>query len=454
LTTLQELSYEDAPRIIVKPPGPKSKELLAKQSSLESRVLIYPKAFPIAIDSAKGATIRDMDGNLFIDWVSGICVLNLGHSNPAIIAAVEAQMDRIWHSLELPTEARIRFSENLHSVLPEDLRGHAKVLFTVTGGDACEAAISLAKYVSRKSTIIAFGGSYHGVHQGIVSLTSSRHYLHSSGTMRHGVFHLPFPYSYRFPFPVEKKEDEGKVVLRYLENLLEDEHSGLDEPAGILVEPIQGEGGYIIPPSDFLPGLREIADRFQIPLIIDEVQTGFGRTGKFWGCELTETSPDIMCVSKSVGAGIPLSLIAYRQEYDETLPDAFHLGTYRGNPLALAAGAASIDYIKREGLLSRVQTLGEKTRSQFEKIGERSSMVGEVRGVGFMIGNEIVQSKQTKAPSKELAVKLRRTMLENGLLMHTCGHFGNVLRFMAPLIISEQLLDRGLQVYEKAVATV
>jgi 2,4-diaminobutyrate 4-transaminase len=454
LTTLQELSYEDAPRIIVKPPGPKSKELLAKQSSLESRVLIYPKAFPIAIDSAKGATIRDMDGNLFIDWVSGICVLNLGHSNPAITAAVKAQMDRIWHSLELPTEARILFSENLHSVLPEDLRGHAKVLFTVTGGDACEAAISLAKYVSRKSTIIAFGGSYHGVHQGIVSLTSSRHYLHSSGTMRHGVFHLPFPYSYRFPFPVEKKEDEGKVVLRYLENLLEDEHSGLDEPAGILVEPIQGEGGYIIPPSDFLPGLREIADRFQIPLIIDEVQTGFGRTGKFWGCELTETSPDIMCVSKSVGAGIPLSLIAYRQEYDETLPDAFHLGTYRGNPLALAAGAASIDYIKREGLLSRVQTLGEKTRSQFEKIGERSSMVGEVRGVGFMIGNEIVQSKQTKAPSKELAVKLRRTMLENGLLMHTCGHFGNVLRFMAPLIISEQLLDRGLQVYEKAVATV
>jgi 4-aminobutyrate aminotransferase-like enzyme len=161
-----------------------------------------------------------------------------------------------------------------------------------------------------------------------------------------------------------------------------------------------------------------------------------------------------MCVSKSVGAGLPLSLIAYRQDYDDTLPDAFHLGTYRGNPLAMAAGAASIDYIKRENLLSRVQRLGEKANSEFERIGNTNKNIGEVRGVGFMIGNEIVESRQTKKASKDLAVKLRRTMLENGLLMHTCGHFGNVLRFMAPLIISENLLKKGFEVYEKALKTV
>jgi 4-aminobutyrate aminotransferase-like enzyme len=448
LVTLQGLSFEEAPQILVKPPGPKSKELLAKQSSLETRAVIYGKAFPFAIDAAKGATIKDVDGNLYVDWVSGISVLNLGHNNPYISAAVKSQMDHIWHALELPTEARIAFLERMHSLLPGNLRGHARILFTVTGGDACEAAISLAKYVTGKRTIIAFEGAYHGVHQGIVSATASRQYLETSGAVRYGVFHIPYPYSYRFPLPVERRGDEAKVVLRYLEHLLTDTHSGLDSAAGILVEPVQGEGGYIVPPNDFLPGLREIADKFQIPLIIDEVQTGFGRTGRFWGCELTDTSPDIMCISKSVGAGIPLSLIAYRDEYDTKLPEGFHLGTYRGNPIALAAGSASMDFIKQTNLLSRVQQLGKRTISRFEEIGAKSRQVGEVRGVGFMIGNEIVDSKETKAPSKDRAVQLRKAMFERGLLMHTCGHFYNVLRFMAPLIISEQLLEKGFEVYE------
>jgi len=448
---MQELSFEEAPRITVKPPGPKSKELLAKQSTLETKAVVYSKAFPIGIDSAKGSTIKDVDGNLFIDWISGICVLNLGHNNPIITAAVKSQIERIWHALEIPTEARIHFFEKLHSVLPGTLRGNAKILTTVTGADACEAAISLAKHVTGRSTIVAFGGSYHGIHQGIVSLTSSRHYLESAHIIRSGVFHLPYPYSYRFPLPVERSGDEGKVILRYLEELIVDEHSGLDQPAGILVEPVQGEGGYIVPPNDFLPGLREIADRFQIPLIIDEVQTGFGRTGKFWGCEVTDTPPDIMCVSKAVGAGIPFSLIAYKKEYDETVPEAFHLGTYRGNPLAMAAGAASIDYIRNENLLNHVSSLGEKAKTKFAEIAASSKNVGEVRGLGFMIGNEIVESKQTKTPSKQTAVCMRRDMFENGLLMHTGGHYGNVLRFMAPLVISENLLDRGLEIYAKAV---
>ena len=235
MTTIQEMSYEEAPRIVVTPPGPRSKQLLSRQSQLETRSVVYSKAFPFAIDSARGATVKDVDGNVFVDWMAGICVLNLGHNNPVITAAVKSQMDRIWHALEIPTETRIEFLEKINSVLPEKLRGHAKALLTVTGADACEAAISLAKHVTGRSTIVAFGGAYHGIHQGIVSLTASRHYLESSGTFRHGVFHLPYPYPYRFPFPVEKKGDESKVVLQYLESLLSDEHSGLDQPAGILV---------------------------------------------------------------------------------------------------------------------------------------------------------------------------------------------------------------------------
>ena len=181
------------------------------------------------------------------------------------------------------------------------------------------------------------------------------------------------------------------------------------------------------------------------------MQTGFGRTGKFWGCELTGTAPDIICVSKSVGAGIPLSLIAYRSEYDEKLEEGFHLGTYRGNPLGMAAGTASIDYIKRTNLLERVRTLGKKTKVEFERIADESKNVGEVRGVGFMIGNEVVESKETRKPTKALANGFRRSMFEQGLLMHTCGHFGNVLRFMAPLTIEEILLDAGLGIYERTI---
>lgn len=440
-----------APHIVVKPPGPKSKELLAKQSQLETGAVVYSKAFPFAIESADNATVRDLDGNLFIDWVSGISVLNLGHRNPAITRAVSAQLAKVWHALEVPTETRIRFLGKMHSVLPGRLRNHAKIMTTVTGADACETAVSIARRVTGKRTIVAFEGSYHGVHQGAVSLTSSRNYLEYAGVPRQGVFRLPYPYSYRFPFPVQRKGDEGQVILRYLEHLIEDAHSGLDDLAGIIVEPVEGEGGYIIPPPDFLPGLREIADKAAAPLIIDEVQTGFGRTGKFWGCELTGTTPDIMCVSKSVGAGIPLSLVAYNSEYDKDLSEGFHLGTYRGNVLGMAAGAASIDYIGEHRILKRVTNLGRKTIGEFDRIASKSTNIGEVRGVGFMIGNEVVESKQTKRPSRDLAIQFRRRFFESGLLMHTCGHYGNVLRFMAPLTIEEPLLESGLRIFEQNV---
>ena len=440
-----------APHIVVKPPGPRSKELLRKQEEFETRAVVYSKAFPFAIDSAKNATIRDVDGNLYIDWVSGISVLNLGHRNPVVTQAVVNQLGKIWHALEIPTETRIGFFDRMHAILPSQLRGHARIMTTVTGADACETAVSIARKVTGKRTIVAFEGSYHGVHQGAVSLTSSRHYLEYAGVPRQGVFRVPYPYSYRFPFPVERKGDEGKVVLRYLEHLIEDEHSGLDDLAAIIVEPVEGEGGYILPPEDFLPGLREIADKAQVPLIIDEVQTGFGRTGKFWGCELTGTPPDIVCVSKSVGAGIPLSLVAYRSEYDKALSEGFHLGTYRGNALAMAAGSASIDYITGSGLLERVAKLGRKTKREFERIASKSKSIGDGRGVGFMIGNEVVESKQTKMPSRALTVEFRRRLFEGGLLMHTCGHYGNVLRFMAPLTIEKQLLERGLQVFERKI---
>ena len=450
---LEGLSFSEAPKIVVKPPGPKSLELLNAQRELETKSLVYPKAFRFAIDAAKGATIRDVDGNYYIDWVAGIAVLNVGHNNPYVAQAVREQLDRYWHWMsEIPSEARIRFLRNLHSILPEGLRGRAKVMTTVTGADACEAAIALARWVTKKPVVMAFEGAYHGIHQGIVMATAKTELQQYAGVPLVNIVRVPYPYPYRCPLPAKDAEDCGNAVLNYIDHLLSDPYTGVGEVGAILVEPIQGEGGYIVPPRNFLKGLREIADKHGILLIADEVQTGVGRTGRWWAVEHFGVTPDIMCISKAIGAGIPTSVIAYRAEYDEKLPDeAFHFGTYRANPLALVAGAAAIEYIQSRNLLDRTLQLGDYARRAFEDIAERYSIIGDVRGIGFMIGVELVKDKNTKEPGTELASEVRRRMFERGVLFHTCGHFGNVMRFMAPLVLTRRHLDEGIRIFEEVI---
>ena len=450
---LESLSFSEAPKIVVKPSGPKSLELLNAQRELETKSLIYPKAFRFAIDAARGATIRDVDGNYYIDWVAGIAVMNVGHNNPYVVQAIKEQLDRYWHWMsEVPSEARIRFLRNLHSILPEGLRGKAKVMTSVTGADACETAIALARWVTKKPVILAFEGAYHGVHQGIVMATAKTELQLYAGTPLVNVVRAPYPYPYRCPLPAKDAEDCGNAVLSYIDHLLSDPYTGVGEVGAIIVEPIQGEGGYIVPPRNFLRGLREIADKHGILLIADEVQTGVGRTGKWWAVEHFGVTPDIMCISKAIGGGIPTSVVAYRAEYDEKLPDdTFHFGTYRANPLALAAGAAAIEYIQSRNLLDRTVQLGNYAREAFEDIAERYPIIGDVRGIGFMIGVELVKNKSTKEPGTELASEVRRRLFERGVLMHTCGHFGNVMRFMAPLVLTKRHLDEGIRIFEDVI---
>jgi len=445
----QRLSLENAPLIRVKPPGPKSRELLEIQDRYETSSRSYTRFFRTAIDYGKGSTVVDMDGNVFIDWFGGVSVMNLGHGNPVVVEAIRKQLDRITHITEVPTEARISYLKNLNSSLPGELKNHSKVLFTVTGADACEAAVSLARYVTKRRTIIAFSGSYHGIAGGIVQATANPHYREYSSFNPHEIFFAPFPYPYRFPF---KGDDISKVVIDYLDYLVSDPYSGISKPAGIIVEPIQGEGGYIVPPDDFLPMLRELADKHSIPLIIDEVQTGIGRTGKMWASQLYGVTPDIMCVSKSVGGGVPISNIVYREEYDD-LPVSFHLGTYRGNPLGLAAGSEVIRYLMNSDVLGRVERDGKYILSKFRDMMSESDIIGDVRGKGFMIGVELVR-RGTTEPNQEAAQKLRESLFQKGLLMHTCGHYGNVMRFMAPLTIENDLVDKGLEIFESSLKEV
>lgn len=443
------LSLENAPIIKTKVPGPKSKQYLDIQDKLETSSRSYTSFFKFAVDYGKGSTIVDLDGNVFIDWFAGVSVLNLGHAHPAVMQALRGQVEKMTHITEVPTEARINYLKTLNSVLPGKMKDNSKILMTVTGADACEAAVSLARYNSKKPTIIAFTGSYHGIAGGIVGATSNYHYRDYAGFGSQNYVYAPYPYPYRFPGKT-RAEDISKDVISRIEEMIRDPYSGVPPVGGIIVEPVQGEGGYIIPPDDFLPMLRETCDQHSIPLIIDEVQSGIGRTGKVWASEYQNVTPDIMCISKSIGGGIPFSSVAYRNDFDQ-IPKAFHLGTYRGNPLGLAAGAAVLDVVRDEKFLERVRSKGKYVLSRFEEIQRNSKIIGEARGRGFMIANEIVKNKVGKSPGTELAGMVRENMFQKGVLMHTCGHYGNAMRFMAPLTIEDDLLERGISIFEEAI---
>ena len=442
------LSFPDAPRIVTPPPGPNSRRLLDLQGRFETDAVVYPRHFPLAIREARGSTIEDVDGNRFIDWVSGISVLNLGHRHPRLLAALHQQSERIWHSLELPTEARIDFLTELSDALPGTLRGHARVLFTVTGGDAVETAVSLADYATGRHGTVAFSGAYHGVHGGAVNLTGGRRF-HATSAFRGGaVVRVPYPDPYR---PVLGRPDSAEGVLRYLEHLVDDPHSGVDQLSAVLVEPILGEGGYVVPPDDFLPSLREFCTSHDLLLIADEVQSGLGRTGRMWAVEHSGVTPDILCIGKTIGGGIPLSMVAYRDDLVRELPPGFHLGTFRGNPLALAVGVEVLRVLRSDDLLARTAHRGDRVMGRFRQMAEAHPEIGDVRGRGFMIGLEFVQDPGRRTPWTARAKGMRQELFRRGVLMHTCGAYDQCLRFMSPLTIEDGLLDRGLGVFSEAL---
>jgi 4-aminobutyrate aminotransferase-like enzyme len=442
------LSFPDAPRIVVPPPGPKSKALLAEQARLETDAVGYPHYFPIAPRTAQGSTIEDADGNRFIDWVSGISVLNLGHRHPRLVAALEAQAKGVWHALELPTEARVRFLRALEEALPGSLRGHARIFLTVTGGDAVETAVNLADHAQKRHGTVAFSGAYHGMHGGASNLTSGRRYRLPNAFPGGSVVRVPYPDPYR---PVLGADEGAAGTIAYLEHLVSDPHSGVDSVSAVLVEPILGEGGYVLPPDDFLPSLREFCDRHDLLLIADEIQTGLGRTGRMWAVEHANVTPDLLCIAKSVGGGLPLSVVAYRSDLVRELPRGFHLGTFRGNPLALAAGAETLKVLGEGDLLDRTRHRGARVVERLRTLAERHPTLGDVRGRGFMVGAEFVRDRAGRQPWGDRARAMRAALLARGVLMHTAGAWEQVLRFMAPLVIEDELLERGLMVFEEAL---
>jgi len=444
----RKLSFPEAPSIKTVPPGPKSKEFLDFQAASESAAVSYPRGMPMAIAGAKGATVEDVDGNVYIDFFGGAGVMNVGHSNPQVIEAALRQSAVFTHSLDFPNPARRSLVEILRTLLPASLN---KLFFGgPTGSDAVEAAMKLAKYNKKRTPMIAFEGAYHGMTSGALSLTSHLSHKEDFLPLVPDVHFVPYAYCYRCVFGKEPETCEVDCA-GYLEHVLDDPHSGVGKPSAVIVEAIQGEGGSVVPHHLFLPRIREICDKNDILLIVDEIQAGFCRTGKMFAFEHSGVLPDIVTMSKALGGtGFPISGVAYKQELD-TWPPGKHIGTFRGNALAYAAGHAALQFMIANDIAEHSSELGRRMLSQLKEIERESGIVGEARGKGLMLGIELVHDKVSKKPAPELARQVRTFCHRHGLLIEIGGHYNNVARFLPPLILTEDLARKGLEIFADAV---
>jgi diaminobutyrate-2-oxoglutarate transaminase len=446
--SFEQMHFAPAPAIAGEVPGPRSREMLAEQDELESSARSYPRSVPVAIEAGRGATMRDVDGNTFIDFFGGAGVLNAGHNLPAAVKAAAEQQQKLVHALDFPTTPKLRLMHKLKSLLPGRLRESARFHFGgPTGSDAIEAALKLTRAHTGREAVIAFQGSYHGMTTGALSVTSD---VGFGGSASSPVQFMPYPYCYRCPLGLKPDSCE-LACARLLDTTLEDPHSGVPQPAAVLIEPIQGEGGTIVPPDGYLAEVRRITRKHDVPLVCDEIQTGFARTGKMFACEHDGVTPDVITLSKALGGiGYPISCIAYDVALDDWKPGA-HIGTFRGHQVAMAAGLAAIEFMQEVDLPAHAAQLGELTLGLLRDAQETLPSVGDVRGRGLMIGIELVKDRDTKEPWPEMATRIRTECFQRGVIIEVGGHFGNVARFLPPLVISRELLLTGVEIFVESV---
>lgn len=457
---LEELHLSQEPDVS-SVPGPQSQKMLRQQEKLDSNAIAYPKRLPLSIDTAKGATIKDADGNIFIDFFAGIGVLNVGHSNPYILDAVHDQLDKVTHTIDFPSEPRIELIKKLNEIAPSGLQDNCSVIFGgPSGSDAIEGSIKLAKHNTGRHSLLAFEGSYHGGTAGALSLTAGRKYKKGYTPLLADVVHVPYPSQERLRDTESTQQGSAYDIggnisstqaLEAVKQKLEGAYAGHEKPAGIWVEPIQGEGGVVAPPEGFLQGLRDLADDNDTLLIFDEIQTGIGRTGEWFAADHYDVTPDAMTMAKSVGgSGLPLGAMMYHDDFD-TWEAGGHVGTFRGNAPAMIGGVRAIEYIQEQDLLAHARDLGQTARSRFTDIAERTPQIVDVRGKGLFIGIEFVENG---APAKQLVRDIQTQCYKKGVLIWTAGRNGNVLRLIPPLVITERQMEVGLDIVSEAIESV
>ncbi|MBS7619219.1 acetyl ornithine aminotransferase family protein [Candidatus Bathyarchaeota archaeon] len=439
----------DYPKIIVTPPGPKAQKIVERDKNVISPS--FGRAYPLVIDHGEGCIVTDVDGNKFIDLNSGLACLNVGHQHPKVLSSIKAQVDKFLHYsyTDFYYESVVELSEILESIVPGSFK--KKFFFGNSGTESIEAAIKLARWHTRRQGVIAFIGSFHGRTMGALSLTASkpsqRRYF---SPLIPGVEHVPYPYCYRCPFNLEHPNCDYACV-DYIDDYLFKKYLPPEDVALVMVEPIQGEGGYIPAPKDYFKRLRKLIDPYGILLGVDEVQSGIGRTGKWFAIEHYGVTPDILCMAKAIASGLPLGVTSSKSDIMDWTAGS-HASTFGGNPVSCAAAKAVISIIMEENLLKNSETQGGYLLKRLNEMKEEYSLIGDVRGFGLMIGVELVKDKTSKEPAPKEVEDLMMRCFRKGLAIVNCGL--STLRWMPPLIISSELVEKSLEIFEDCLKEV
>jgi 4-aminobutyrate aminotransferase / (S)-3-amino-2-methylpropionate transaminase / 5-aminovalerate transaminase len=423
-------------------PGPRSREILDRKERVVAEPLsIYHS---VVIERGQGATLTDVDGNTFIDFTGGVGCLNVGHSHPRVVEAAQEQLERFSHTdfTIVPYEIYVRLAERLCELAPI---ANAKAAFFNAGTEAVENAIKFARAYTGRPAVIGFEGGFHGRTLLSLTLTSKTHpYKAGLGPFAPEVYRVPFPNDYRGP--------DAKTALEALERALVTQVAA-ETVAAIVIEPVQGEGGFVVAPKEFVEGVRRLCDEHGIVMVVDEVQTGFGRTGKMFAIEHYGVEPDLITVAKSIAMGLPLSGVIGKAEIMDAPGDSAIGGTYVGNPVAQAAALAVLDVIGEEELCARAAVLGDTMRARMEAWQQRFPEIGDVRGLGAMLAIELVRDPETKEPDADTATAVVEAAARSGLLLLKSGIYSNCIRVLSPLTLSDAELDEALAVWEQALET-
>jgi 4-aminobutyrate aminotransferase-like enzyme len=432
------------PSVAAPYPGPRAQRLIERMRAIEGA---GPRTggsdAPLVVEAALGSILTDPDGNRFVDMAGSFAAATVGHSHPAVVAAVRDQVARAAHvSSASISEPRIAFEEALVGIAPPGLD---RVLLGMSGSDANDTAVKLARTLTGRREVIAFSGGYLGRSSGVVGLSGKARFRESVGVEADAHF-LPYPYPYRWPLGRRDASAVGEAALGLVRHAMDDPASGVGPIAAVIVEAIQGNGGIVIPPDGFLAGLRELCDRHGAVLIFDEIQAGFGRTGRTWASEHWGVVPDLMTVGKGVGGGLALSAVVGRAAVMSHWSPGTHTSTFLGDAVNLAAGVAAIGVLRDEGLVERSATLGARALETLDEGLEAAAGVGEIRGRGLFIGIELVGDAAERTPDAERVARVRRAAFARGVVLGVGGHAENVIKLCPPLSIEDDLLDAALAI--------
>lgn len=435
-----------APNIKTALPGPKAKAIVERDHRVTAPV--YGRVYPLVVERAQGMVVEDVDGNLFLDFMAGIAVASTGHSHPRVVKAIEEQAKKFLHicGSDYYYEPMVELAEKLNRLAPG--AAPKKVFFTNSGAETVEAAFKLARYHTKRQHVIAFHGAFHGRTLGALSLTASRasHRAHFSPLIP-GVHHVPYGFCHRCPYHLIYGSC-GIECVRVIENTLFRYEVRPEEVAAIFVEPVQGEGGYVVPPPEYLPMLQELCRKHGILLVADEIQSGFGRTGKMFACEHWGIEPDILCAAKGIASGMPLGAMIARAEIS-TWSRGSHGSTFGGNPVACAAASATIELLE-EGLIENAARVGGVLKERLTALKGRHEVIGDVRGLGLMIGVDFQRTDGSRAPNADLRDRVMQICFEKGLLLLSCGE--STLRFCPPLIVTVEETKTAAEIFDAAVS--